>query len=61
MKHEGVDALPDIKRFYKAIGIGMVCHQHEDRLTNLQLRIHSPETDPRTQKHPGCGENCSTK
>ena len=45
---ERVDALPDIKGSYKALGIEIVWRRHEDRLTNLQFRIHSPETDPET-------------
>lgn len=45
---EGVDALSDTTRYYKAIGIEIVWLWHEDRLTNLQLRIHSPKTDSRT-------------
>jgi len=58
---EGVDALLDIKGSYKALGIEIVWHWHEDRLTNLQFRIHSPETDPITYIHLGWAKSDRTK
>ena len=58
---EWVDALPDIKNYYKALGIEIVWHWHEDRLTNLQFRIHSPETGPITYIHLGWAKSHRTK
>lgn len=58
---EVIDALPDIKRYYKALGIEIAWHRHENGLTSLQSRIHSPETDPSTPEHLGCGKSCITK